>query len=424
MVTLLLLIGFSSGAHALPDPVISKPKQTTRFYVWASTGPLSYLTDARITVRDAKGKLVAIGKTNYRGIVGFTVRNKQLRDLPLSVVTSGGKVNGSRFRSQLKARAHEVGNKNPMIQLDLISTAASQMAGQRGDYGEAVSKVRKALKIWSRARVDVLRVNNPYVDGDRLKYAVLLAGGYSRFVRELGGLAKLGQTMNGLEPPKSPIKTRGKSPAARLLQAALQTDQAPQQLQVVTTSTTSSSPLCTTPYVGGENTVANYGSIATASLLEVAGVPLAATDGVTGMLLSSVGLNDTSPTSEATSEIQSQLDCIATQLTYIEDQLKVLEAQVAYDTLQTELNNANNCQSSLENGWILYNALANGSAGPINSSNTNICVSSGNGCLGGDIAEWTTQLQSCNTIINNTLFGTSGGEGGTTDSGPPGSPHE
>ena len=408
---LLLLIGGTSGALALPNPAISRPQQTTRFHVWASTGPLSYLTDAQITVRDAKGKLVAVGKTNYRGIVGFTVRNEKLRNLPLNIVTSGGKVDGMRFSSRLKARAHEVGGKTPIIHLNLISTAATQMAGQRGDYAEALSKVRKALKIKNRAAVDALRVKNPYIDGDRLKHAVLLAGGYTRLVRGLAGLATLGQTMDGLEPPKPPIKTRGKSPAARVLKAALQTDQAPQQLEAVTTSSTSSSPLCTTPNVGDENTVSNYGYIATATLLQVAGVPSAALGGVTGMLLSSVGVNDTSPTSEATSEIQSQLECISTQLNYIEEQLNELSAQVAYDTLQTELNNADNCQSSLESGFQLYNAIANGSDGPINRSNPNICVSSGNGCVGGDIAQWQTQLQSCNTIINNTLFGTTGGEG-------------
>ena len=412
-ITLLLLIGFSSGTLALPDPVISKPKQTTRFYVWASTGPLSYLTDARITIRDAKGQLVALGKTNHRGIVGFRVRNKKLRELPLNIVTSGGKVDGIRFRSQLKARAHEVGGKNPIIYLDLVSTTARQITGPRMNYAEATSAVRNTLKINKRAAVDTLRVKNPYVDGDRLKHAVLLAGGHTRFVRELGGLAKLGQTMNGLEPPQPTIKTHGQPVAARILEAALNPEQSSQKLEPVATTQSSSSTLCTTPTGGNGNTVANYGSIATASLLEVVGLPLAATEGVTGMLLSSVGLNDSSPTTEALDEIAEELDCISSQLQYIEEELAEIETLVDYDTLQTELTNANNCQNGLALGWSYYNTLANQGDGSINASNPNLCVSNGGACGSGDIYGWQAEVNACGAVINNTLFGTGGDAGGS-----------
>jgi len=414
MITLLLLIGFSSGALALPDPAISRPQQTTRFYVWASTGPLSYLTDARITIRDAKGKLVAMGKTNHRGIVGFRVRNKKLRELPLSIVTSGGKIDGMRFSSQLKARAHEVGGKTPIIHLNLISTAANQMAGQRGDYAEAVSKVRKALKINKGAAVDTLRVKNPYVDGDRLKHAVLLAGGYTRFVREIGGLAKLGQVINGLEPPQPTIKTRGQPVAARILKAALDPEQAAQKLEPVATTQSNTSTLCTTQTGGDGNTVTNYGSIATASLLEVVGLPLAATDGVTGMLLSSVGLDDSSPTTEALDNIAEELDCISSQLQYIEEELAEIKTQIDYDTLETELTDANNCQSDLATDWSYYSALANGGdPSVISSSNPNLCVSNGGACGSGDIYDWQTDVNACGAVINNTLFGNGGDAGGS-----------
>jgi hypothetical protein len=414
MITLLLMIGFSSGVLAVPNPAISKQtQQTTRFYVWASTGPLSYLTDARITIRDAKGKLVALGKTNHRGIVGFRVRNKKLGKLPLSIVTSGGKVDGMRFSSQLKARAHEVGGKNPIIHLNLISTVATQMAGQRGDYAEAVSKVRKALTIKNRAAVDALRVKNPYVDGDRLKHAVLLAGGYTRFVRELGGLAKLGQTMNGLEPPKPTIKTRGQPVAARILNAALDPEQSSLKLEPVVTTQSNSSTLCTTPTGGGENTVSNYGAIATASLLEVAGVPLAATDGVTGMLLSSVGLEDSSPTTEALDNIAEELDCISSQIAYLDEQVNEIELMEEYDNVTDDLSSATTCHDGLSQGWQLYNTLANQGDGTINASNPNLCVSDGGACGSGDIYEWQLELIACGTAINDSLFGYGGNQDGS-----------
>lgn len=412
---LLLLIGGSSGALALPNPAISN-QQTTRFYVWASAGPLSYLTDARITIRDAKGKLVAIGKTNHRGMVGFRLRNRKLRELPLDIASSGGKVNGVKFRTQLKAQAQEVGGKVPIIHLDLISTTARQITGPRMNYQEATAAVRNTLKINRRATVDILRVKNPYVDGDRLNHTIVLAGGHNRFMKRLGRLARLGETMNGLEPPKPTIKRRGQSPAARILEAALQTDQAPQALEPVATTQSNSSTLCTTATPGNGNTVANYGSIATASLLEVAGVPLSASDGVTGMLLSSVGYDDTSPTTEALDNIAEELDCISTQLNAIKAELNEIETMINYATLQTELTNANHCETQLNTGWGYYNALVNGSDGAINSSNPNLCLyngGAGSPCGSGDIYEWQAEVNYCGTVINDTLFGTGGDAGGS-----------
>jgi hypothetical protein len=412
-ITLLLWMGFASGVQAQPNQALNSP-QTVRFYVWASTGPLSYLTDARITVRDAKGKLVALGKTNHRGIVGFRVRNKKLRELPLNIVTSGGKVDGIRFRSQLKARAHEVGGKNPIIYLDLVSTTARQITGPRMKYAEATSAVRSTLKINKRAAVDTLRVKNPYVDGDRLNHAVILAGGYTRFARELGRLAKLGQTMNGLEPPQPVIKTRGQSTPAKILNAALHSEQASQHIEASSVTTQSnSSTLCTTAVPGSGNTVANYGSIATASLLEVVGLPLAATEGVTGMLLSSVGVNDSSPTTEALDNVANELDCISSQLQYIEEELAEIETLVDYNTLQTELTNANNCQNGLALGWSYYNTLANQGDGTISNSNPNLCIANGGACGSGDIYDWQAEVNACGAVINNTLFGTGGGAGGS-----------
>lgn len=88
LIVLLMLGGFSASALALENQSDSSP--ITRFYVWASTGPLSYLADAKIVIRDAKGALVARGKTNHRGIIGFRLPNKKLRQLPLRIQTLGG----------------------------------------------------------------------------------------------------------------------------------------------------------------------------------------------------------------------------------------------------------------------------------------------------------------------------------------------
>jgi hypothetical protein len=411
-IVLLMIAGFSTGILAQENQ--TGPSPTTRFYVWASTGPLSYLADAKIIIRDAKGALVARGKTNHRGIVGFRLPNKKLRQLPLRIQTLGGSVNDQSFHGQLKALAYEVGGKTPIVYLDLVSTTARQMKGPRMTYEEATSAVRQTLRINQGAAVDTLRVGNPYVDGQRLNKAIEHVGSYDQFVRELSRLAKAGEYMDGLQPPKAAIKRRGQSQSALILNDALNPEQAPQQLEATATTQSNSSTLCTTAVPSSENTTVDYGAIATASLLEVVGLPLAATDGVTGMLLSSVGLSDTSPTTEALDNIAEELDCISSQLQYIEAELAEIETLVDYDTLQTELTNANSCASGLNFGWSLYNALANGADGAINNSNPNLCVSTGGAsCGGGDINTWQGEVNFCTSKINDALFGTGGDAGGS-----------
>ena len=408
----LLLAGISTNTLAQSNQLDTSQK--TRFYVWASTGPLSYLADAKILVQDAKGALVARGKTNHRGIVGFWLPNKKLHQLPLRIQTLGGKVNDQPFHGQLKALASEVGGKAPIIYLDLISTTARQMMSPRMTYTQATSDVRRTLRIIKQASVDTLRVSNPYVDGEQLNLAIDRSGSYDQFVRELARLAKAGEYIDGLEPPKAPIKRRGQSKSALILNDALNPEQAPHGLKAAATTQSNSSTLCTTTVPSSETTTADYGAIATASLLEVVGLPLAATDGVTGMLLSSVGVNDTSPTTEALENIATELDCISSQLQYMEEELAEIETLVDYNTLQTELINANNCSDGLSTGWSLYNALANGADGTINNSNPNLCVSTGGAsCGSGDISTWQTEVNTCNSVINNTLFGTAGSAGGS-----------
>ena len=410
----LLIYGYPAAAQSEP---LSNNDKSSRIYVWASTGPLSYLTDAKITIRDASGKLVIRGKTNHRGIVGFRLKNKKLRDLPLSIVATGGKVRGHKFSAQLKSLTYEVDERKPIIYLDLISTAARHIMGTGMTYTQAMSAVRNTFNIKKWAALDVLRVKNPYVDGDRLNRVIELSGGHGRFVRVLGRLARLGKVIDGLAPPKTRIKNKGNLTTAQLLNEALHPEQAPQHLEANATTQSNSSTLCTTAIPSSENTTANYGYIATASLLEVVGLPLAATDGVTGMLLSSLGYNNTSPTTQALDNIADELDCISTQLASIQYQLNELETLEDYQTLQTELTSANACAAQLQSGWGYYTTLANqaDNVGPITTTNPNICVgySDTGACSSGDIYTWQSEVTSCGSIINDTLFGSSGNEGGS-----------
>lgn len=382
--------------------------------MWASTGPLSYLADAKIQIRDAKGTLVARGKTNHRGIVGFRVANKKLRQLPLRIQTLGGKLKNQPFHGQLKALASEVGGRTPIVYLDLISTTARQVMSPRMSYSEAASAVRHTLRIMERAAVDTLRVNNPYVDGERLDQAIARAGGYDKFVRDLARVTKLGKYVGGLQPPKQPIKRRGQSASALILNGALYPEEAPQDLlSASATSSSNSSPLCTTAVPSGESTSAEFGAIASDTLLQGVGLPSSATQGLTGMLLASVGLDDQPPTDAALDNIAEELDCISSQIQYLDAELAEIETLVDYDTLQAELTNANNCANGLNTGWSLYNAMANGADGTLNSSNPNLCVSDGGACGSGDINTWQTEVNACSSVINNTLFGSAGDAGGS-----------
>lgn len=402
------LVGVPASANQATTP------QATRFYVWASTGPLSYLADAKIVIRDAKGTLIARGKTNHRGIVRFALANKKLRQLPLRIQTLGGTVKSQPFHSQLKALASEVGGKTPIVYLDLISTTARQVMGPRMSYSEATSAVRHTLRIMEQAAIDTLRVNNPYVDGERLNQAIARAGGYDKFVRDLARVTKLGEYVDGLQPPKQPIKRRGQSASALILNDALYPDEAPQTLvSASATSSTNSSPLCTTAVPSSESTTAEFGAIASDTLFQGVGLPSSAAQGLTGMLLASVGLDDQPPTDAALDNIAEELDCISSQIQYLDAELAEIETLVDYDTLQAELTNANNCASGLNTGWSLYNAMANGADGTLNSSNPNLCVSDGGACGSGDINTWQTEVNACSSVINNTLFGTAGDAGGS-----------
>jgi hypothetical protein len=412
-ISIFFLTTFCALAVEGGEPLERKPASTTRFYVWASAEPLTYLTDANVTIQDSRGNLIARGKTNHRGIVGFRLPNKKLRQLPLRVQTSGGKVGDQPFRGRLKALSYDVGERKPIIFLDLISTTARQMKNPRMNYAEATEAVRHTLSIIKRAAIDVLRVKNPYVDAGRLDLAIKTAGGYERFVRVLAQEAKQGKVMDGLKPLSPPIKTRNPSASEKIVRDALNSEDSPLALQATTSSSTNTSTLCTTATPGNGNTVANYGYIATASLMEVAGVPLSATEGVTGMLLASVGLDDTSPVTEALNDVATELDCISGQLTAIQDELNEIETLIEENTLQTELTNANNCANELQAGWNYYQALANGADGTINSANANLCELSGSVCGSGDIATWQTEVTSCGNSINNALFGTQGDSGGS-----------
>lgn len=410
----LLLTSFCVRAIEEVDAVKKITAPTTRFYVWASTAPLSYLTDANVTIQDAKGNLIARGKTNHRGMTKFKLPNRKLRHLPLRIQTSGGKVGGQPFHGRLKALSYDVGERKPIIHLDLVSTTAMQMKKPQLTYAEATEAVRHTLSIINRAAIDVLRVKNPYVDADRLELAIKTAGGYERFVRVLAQAAKQGIIMDDLKPHAAHIKTRNQSASERILQDALNPNTSSRELVTATSSSTNTSTLCTTATPDNGNTVANYGYIATASLLEFVGVPLSATEGVTGMLLASVGVNDTSPTTEALTNIANELDCISSQLTYIEDEEQEIITLIEENELQTELTNANECANDLTTGWNYYQALANGTDGSIDTANVDLCGWNGSNCgSSSDMAYWQSELETCSTSINNALFATAGNPGGS-----------
>ena len=285
-------------------------------------------------------------------------------------------------------------------------------------YDEATRAVRYSLGVVRRAAIDVLRTKNPAVDEDRLALAVHAAGGYERFVTRLAGLARAGKLIEGLSPEKFKIRTKRLSTSHDLLAGALNPEAASATLVAESSvGTSNGSPLCNTSLPNGQNNVANYGFIATASLLEVVGVPIAADEGVAGMLLASVGVSNTSPYQAQMNNVVNELNCISAQINYLEDQLDELSTLTDYDTFETEMGNANACASALSSGIGLYLTLASGATNQsINSANTDLCGAPPNSKVctpASDLATWQSALNTCGTIINNTLFGTGGDGGGS-----------
>lgn len=375
--------------------------------IQASYGPLEFVSDGNVIVRDPLGNIVASGKTNERGSFSAELSPSQFNSLPLKVVVTGGRL--VNYSSEKKIGKKFIGNLRgqldrfteapwAIVYLDLVSTIASTLEGEGISYDVAVEMARQSLGINKGAPVWVLRFRNIYVDGERFTHVVSGSGGFNPFVKKIATRVKNGKPIVNLKPKK--YKTRGSSlKAANGISAA-------GNAALSAAATESASLACSVPLPndsgsGNSSTklVKDFGVIAAQALLETAGAPKGVVTlgkGVTGMLLTGSG-SGSNPTLDALKAVQKQLDCISSQIAYLSSEIKALG-------LQIDLATAAECENAITANYPEYAFLVDiGGTKPLDNTNAQ---------LKNAVERWNPDgavMTKCDygKAINNMLWGTS-----------------
>lgn len=367
---------------------------STLLKVWVSVAPLHYLADATITVHDAKGRLVGLGKTNGRGRSDITVTTANSARFPLKITSSGGYDLGTPFRGHVRAKTFSIGAMVPSVKVDLMSTAATILSGSGRDYNKSLAGIRKTLGIGTGAPDYVIQVWNIHVDDDLLKARERLNGGFNGVANVVARSAMAGKRYMGLEPITAnnpPRKPRLKNRNSRIANVGL-----------ASASSTSSDALsvCTPPVGNGEAStastqlIAEIGVVGMETLGEFAGVPGPVNSYAAGTVLG-YGASGEDPTAEALAAIQEQLTCISQQIAYLSEQITYLSVQVS-------LNNAQDCGNKLDTAWQTYlDGMNNADVYPLNSNNPSF--------INQWLPNWNETHNACGSAINTALFSSNGG---------------
>jgi len=327
-------IGFSVAAQPAT--------QDTTLIVWATAGPLAYLSGAQIVVQNAKKKTIGKGVTNERGVA--LVKSLQPNSIifPLSIQSAGGKALGKKFKGILSAEATSVGIGSGVVFLDLITTSAKRITNSTLSYEQAVQSVRKALGIGDIIPNNVIRVNNPFVRLDRLEAVEKQSGGFGAVVNQISRAAKGGKTYYRLQQIKN---TTG------ALTGAAPNESKPSLIAINTASTSTScsaANVSNPPQNGGQpNVIDTYAPI----LMEDLGAYLGNESGTLNALIPGMIWGaDTTDTAvlDKLADIQNQLDCIDAKMDYVIAQVSALQVQL---TMQS----ADDCYNKvLSTNWSTY----------------------------------------------------------------------
>lgn len=373
---------FAQGAEP------AKKSSPSGIRVWAYLAPTAPLAGARVEIRDARGKVVARGRTTARGTYLARLSGRSPK-LPLRVSTSGGRAAGRAFSGKMLARAFSTRLSSPITQVSLASSAAYRMSGSSKGYSRATSRVRSTLRITKGSRPDVLRLRNDDVGYAELTRAIRRTrGGFDAFARRVADLAERGKTIGGLRPRSASSSGVTPLPRARTAQSAPAPDTT--VCSVALPSQSSSGDTST-------EVISDIAEIGVGSLLEYAGAPVSASDGIAGMLFAPIGQNpEATILQEDVTAVANDLDCLDQQINYLSSQIAVLQLTVDVDT-------ATDCSNAVSAGWQNYEyAINNASADPLNSSNTSL--------TGVYLPTWDNVEETCGSAVNSMLFGTSGGQ--------------
>lgn len=394
-----LLAAGTASAEASRTPAKPTPNKTG-VRVWAYVGPLAPLVGARVQVKDAKGHLIAKGRTGGGGT--YTALSfRRTPKLPLSISTSGGRAAGKAFTGHMQSRGYSTKLASPIIETSLISTAAARLAKSRGSYARMTSRVRTTLGIGKGSLPDVLRLLNDDVGYAQLIKAFGSTGaGFDAYARKVASRAKDRKTVGGLRPRSA--SDSGPNPRARSSANAAQSAPAP-ETNMCSVALPSQDPSTDT----STEVISDIAEIGIGSLLEYAGAPLSASNGIAGMLLAPIGENpEASVLMADAAAVANDLTCISSQVNYTSKQLADLQLSVDVDT-------ATDCSSAVTPAWENYGYAVGAALGdptatppvppvPLNASNSSL--------TGVYLPQWNALNTTCGSAVNAMLFGTSGGQ--------------
>lgn len=375
--------------------------------VWAYQGPSDYIWRGMVRITDLKGKLVARAVTNDGGLATFRVKDN-VGEGPFLVTVRGGKVKGATFKGTLAAIVDEINPRHRVMFVDLVTTAAAKLYIDNRVYSRegARDMVRYSLSIPSKAVDDVIRLQNRYVNEEKLLIEMAKSHGFNGFVSRLVRAAKRHEKIQGLQQPRWSDSKKVTKPAEL---AGLQI----QNGGLGRVSTNSSTTVCAPASNASESTnepsqynIDNVSTVTVESMLEVAGLPLSSVEGITGMLLSPLGVS-TSSTTEVTEqyveEVLDEVNCLTQEI----NDLTVITLS---DSITEDMQAAQSCADSLTSNWSEYQAVmqaATTGPDPVPISYSNVALAGGNGVTG-DITLWDDTVNSCGQAIYDGLFGTPG----------------
>ena len=337
----------------------------------ATIGPLAYLSDATIIVKNAKNKVIAKGKTNFRGATTIKLSAESLTHQPLKIISSGGQIvylstyditKMKSFRGNLGAeQTNMTVGSTVFISLDFMSTIANGLVTKKTSYADALSKVRDSFDIPDKVSNRVFSYTNQYVALEALEKAAKRHKGYHNYIKYIINKIKFGNSITELKPSLNPISV----PASQVKSAGLK----PQSAVAPTAAVSEVGAFPTCPAIGtnlpaptttsnstSTSVLTDFVSLALDGLLFKTGFGTTYNPGTNGLAGTALTLGATnapainSGPSSAYTAIADQLNCMSSQLDYI--------ANMELESLITATQiNASTCVSTLTSAINVYRQI-------------------------------------------------------------------
>ncbi|MGI9117554.1 MAG: hypothetical protein ACR2JV_07960 [Gaiellales bacterium] len=343
--------------------------------------PGAPVAGARVTVTDATGRRIAVGRTTSRGHA-YVGPKKGVA--PYLVRTVGGTLHGKPFSGNLELITRRRDTRSEFLFADVISTAAATYVEQRGgSYAAAERRLLKAFKL-DRVLGHLHIAESSYaVDRRAVERHHRAHGGFNGTIRALVA------ALDGKRAfPKWSTRKVERRRGASTRQSS---------------GGGMGSMACGLSIVPAAASTVNE-QVAIYSVEMVAGLasgvftkdPSLFMNGVAGMAFAET---PGSTTASMLQSIETQLYCISQQLTEISDQIATLSVEDSLQSVKT-------CEGQIQTYWRTYHDLVGDASADPTDADTGYTATNAN--FADLMANVNAMNSSCANIINNTLFNTQG----------------